>query len=311
MSILINPCDATSGVENTGFECAKSLSVPKGVILVPANASWSKTDMADPHAFFMGKIQAVRGTRFFPIFADLKDFAVTNVSDVTETFQDGTTKMIRLGGYTLAFTFADGGECLAKSLLSFNKKGYRMIVVDELGQFKVRANSDGTYSGLKVSDLYAAQPVNATFAISYKNVINANISVEEYIENSEIFKSDADLTELLGLLNVDVASLGAPTITKVTVGATTECAGSNLYDTYADALAVIGAWKITDSTGMPVTISAATKNTTVNGWDLTFATQAGKTLTVGLADTATLYALTSPVVGYEGIQSATIVIPAT
>lgn len=309
MASLENPCVDGQGVQNTGVECGKALSYPQGVILCPSKAKWTKAEMVDPYQFFQTKIHAAKSTRFYPVFADLKKFEVAEGSDQTETYDDGTTSLIRLGGYGMTLSFKEGGECLAKKLLSFNKKGYSFIIVDELGQFKVRKNADGTYSGLKASDIYGSRPELATSAAVYKNRLVVSISVEEYITNSEIFKSDADLSDLLGLLDVDVVSLAAATTTKVTVGASTECAGTDLYALFGDALAVITAWKIVDkATGLPLTISAAAKNVAVSGWDLTVATGAGKTVLVNLTDAATLMIL--EVEGYEGAGAAEISMPA-
>lgn len=310
MATLLNPCVGGGTVENTGVECGKSISIPAGIIIVPPTAKWTKADMTDPLAFFQSKIHAAKGARFYPVFADLKNIEVAEGSDQTETYADGTTKLLNLGGFTITLTFADGGECLAKKLLSFNKKGYRFIIVDNLNQFKVRKNADGTYSGLKATDLYGTRPELATFAASYKNKVVMNITLEEYITNASIFQTDVDLSDLMGLLDVDIESKAPATTTQVTVGATTECAGTDLYDLFADELAKTDAWRVTDATGTVVTVTAVAKNDTVKGWDLTFATQAGKTLSVGLADAPALMALVPPVTGYEGAKAASIVIPA-
>lgn len=311
MASLLNPCAVGGNVQNTGVECGKSLTTPIGILIVAAAAKWTKADMVDPLAFFQQRIHEVKSKRFYPVFADLKNIEVAEGSDQTESYADGTTKLLNLAGYTITLTFADGGECLAKKLISFNKKGYRFIIVDNLNQFKVRKNADGTYSGLKATDLYGTRPELATFAASYKNKVVLSIPLDEYITNSAIFQTDADLSDLMGLLDVDVESKAAASATKVTVGATTECAGTDLYDLFADELANIDAWKIKDAaTGTAVTITAAAKNDAAQGWDLTFATQAGKTLSVGLADASVLAALTpEPVTGYEGAKMASIVIP--
>lgn len=309
MAKLLNACAGDAGMENTGVECDKMLAVLLGLMAVPATAKWSKADMADPLAFFQEKIHAPKAERFYPIFADLKNFEVADGSDQQETYGDGTTKLLRLGGYTMTLSFIRGGECLAKKLLSLNKKGYRVIVFDELDQFKVRKNADGTYSGLKVTDLYGSRPQLATYAASFQNKVVINISTEEYIKHASIFKSDTELSDLTGLLDVDVESKAAAIATKVTVGASTECAGTDLYDLYPDDLAVPDAWKVMDSTGAAVTVTTVAKNAAVKGWDLTFATQAGKTLSVGLADASVLAGLDPAVTGYEGAGAATIVIP--
>ncbi|QES88862.1 hypothetical protein [Rhizosphaericola mali] len=294
---LLNPCSVTGRGSNTGVECGKTLGVPAGIIMVPANAKWSLADMQDFAAYIQTKIHAAASQRWYPVFTDLKNFEVTQDSDTQENFADGTNKMIRLGGYTLTFSFLEGGECLAKSLLSFNKKGYRFIVVDVDSQFKVRKNGDGSYSGLRVTDLYAPSPNLNTLAASYMNRIIASISVDEYIEKAEIFLNDTDLTELNGLLEVELSSVAAPTATKLTISAKTECAGTDLYDEYADALAVVDAWKVTDSTGADVAITAVAKNDTLKAWELTGAFTG--TIKVSLVAPSVLQATPISVDGFE------------
>jgi len=308
-SLLLNPCQDGGSIKNTGYECSEMLSVLVGGFAVPPSAKWTKAEMADPLEFFQSKIHEVKSKRFYPIFADLKNIEVAEGSDQTETYADGTTKMLHLAGYGITLTFADGGECLAKKLLSLNKKGYRFIPVDDNNQFKMRKNADGTYSGLKLTDLYGTRPELSTFAASYKNKLVMNVTLEEYITNAVIYKTDADLSDLMGLLDVDIESKAAAIATKVTVGATTECAGTDLYGLYADELAKPEAWKIQDATGTAVVATAVAKNASAGGWDLTFATQAGKTLSVGLADASVLAALEPAVTGYEGAKAAVIVIP--
>lgn len=298
---IINSCANESAGANTGVECGKSLAVLAGVILVPASARWTESDMENFYEFLMDKIHADASDRFYPIFADVKNYEATIDSDTTETYADGTSKLIRLGGYTHTLTLADGGECLAKTLMSFIGLGYRVVVVDKNSQFKVKKYSDGTYGGLKTTDINGGPSQFATFTTSYLNKFVFTITPEEYITKAEIFKNSEDLTELQGLLDVKITEAVSPTASKVTVKVLTECAGTDLYGLYADQLAVASAFVVKSASGSTKTVTVA-KNVTNKGFDLSGSFAEGDT--VSLSDPSTLKGL--QVVGYETTEKLTV-----
>lgn len=105
---------------------------------------------------------------------------------------------------------------------------------------------------------------------------------------------------------VETVTLANPTGYVVTahVAATDE----NLYDNYADELAVAGAWKATDAvTGSPVIIATVTKNTTYKGW--TFGYANANDVVITIADPTALAALTvgsATAGGYEAESGVTL-----
>jgi hypothetical protein len=109
------------------------------------------------------------------------------------------------------------------------------------------------------------------------------------------------LTQLQGLFNVGITQAAAPTSTTVSVKAeVVGCGSQDMYDLYADALAVPGAWKANRAdTNGTIVVSAVVKSAVFNGWVLTLTAATGLTLNIGLAGPTELAALGSPVVGYE------------
>lgn len=112
-----------------------------------------------------------------------------------------------------------------------------------------------------------------------------------------VFDEDYDLAnDLFGILDVELSSPAAGVVV-----AKTMISKENLYDSYADALAVVGAWKAIDAiSGAALTVSAVTKNTTYKGWNITFT--GGTVADIALANPAALAALnvgSSTAGGYE------------
>ncbi len=303
---LIKAC-SSGNVLNTGFECSELLDVPAGVIMVPGTAKWTQANMQDFPAFVKQKLHTTKSDRWYPVFSDLVNFEVNKESDQVENFANGTSKLTRLGAYGFTLSFAEGGECLAKALLSFNKMGYRPILIDVASRFKVRKNIDGTFSGLKVSDLYGGSPDLTTFDASFKNKLIMSITVKEYIQNAAIFQDASDLTDFIGLLDVDLVSAAAATTTKLTVKASTDCGGTDLYDMFKTQLAVPTAWKVSKA-GAAIVPTAVATNDMLKAWEITVAAQtSGDILSVSGADASVWLGLN--VEGYEAAQAISITIP--
>lgn len=304
---LINPCSFSNTGSNTGYECGKALSELAGVILVPPTASWSLSDMDDFAGYIETKTHAAKASRWFPIFADLKNIEISNESDTEESFPDGTKDLVRLGGYNLMLHFKEGGECLAQALLSFNKLNYRFILVDKDSQFKVRANADGTYSGLKASDIHGAAPQMKTFGQSFMNKLSINISVEEFIENAEIFQNDSDLTELTGLIDATMYSAAAASSTKIKLGVKTSCAETDLVALLGSAWGdtdLFTLYNVTDAAAVVVSAAAV-----VNGMiELSYTSQTSADV-IRVTAAVPSVMLANNVSGYEIPATINITIP--
>lgn len=311
---LEEKCDSATQVGNSGVGAGCKLDVPAGIIAVPKAAKWTAANMADFYAYIQTMIHAVKPSRWYPVFSNLVNIEIAKEGDTIITRANGSRKMTRLGGYSFTYSFADGGECLAKFLMSLNKAGYAFIYVDVQSRFKVRKNADGTYSAPRADDLFSPGADLETFDAEFMNKLIGYVTAEEWIMKSDIFKNTEDLTELIGLFDTVASSRAAATTTKVTVGFKTECDGVDLYDLpgIPDALAVAAAFSVRDNaTGTAVTVTAVAKNAAVKGWDLTFSSQAGKTLIVGQSSPAAWLTLATPVPGYDVVTPVEIVIPAS
>ena len=156
--------------------------------------------------------------------------------------------MKNLRGYWVDTTFI-GGE-----LTSTGLKGFECSFM--VGNPKIGNGKDSTTD-------YAA-------AIEFRNptALTDDINVIVYPKGVNI------KNELFGCLDVELSS---PTLN--VVKAVEKISKVDMYDNYADELAVVGAWVATDSlTGRAIAISGVAKNTTYKGWTITHAAATGDTI---------------------------------
>jgi hypothetical protein len=105
------------------------------------------------------------------------------------------------------------------------------------------------------------------------------------------------------LVDVELYEAVAATGDAYKIAARTLYAGTDVYDSYDDLLAVVGAWKITDADGADVAVSSVVKDDTNKCWTVTSAAgpSSGDELKIELVDPTALAALTAPVTGIESV----------
>jgi hypothetical protein len=305
MSALVSPYVPIGSGSNTGIEGDIALGILQGIVIVPKNAKWTAADMADPIAFFQGKIHGAAKARFFPVMEGIFKYEAAKESNTTEANEvEGTTATLRNGGFNLTCTFEKGGMALAKKLSSFFNLGYSFIPMDKQDQFLLRKNSDGTYSGLRTSDMNSDIAM-ATPTTKFKNIVTVSLSHDELIKSSEMFKSDTSLSDLVGLIDVKLTDAGGSTTTKLKVGVETLGAGTDLVAQFDTALAVPGNFIVTkksDGTHPAITAAAV-----VGGHiELTGTFTSASVYTVALAAASVLFG--ANIQGYEGVQSVDITV---
>jgi hypothetical protein len=254
---LINPYDQTAAtVSNTGFEGNVALGVAKGLYIVQDSDTWTDADMADVSDFVKNRIHA---KKWFPVLKGIFDFAIANESDVTEANPiTGTTTRLRAGGFTITYTFNDGGLVLAKALRNF-RTGYRVVCLDQDRQFMQRKNADGTKAGLKCTDI-SSSILPATGSTTFKNTLVLSISQDEYINYSQIEKvsEDDDISDFSGLVDVEITKAAAASTTKLKLSVRTKEGKTDLIAKYNTTMADLDLYVIKNkATGATITPTAA------------------------------------------------------
>lgn len=310
---LIKACKATLTVKNTGSECNESMGPTAMLIAVPPGLSWTKTQMNTFTTFLQTQIQATKAARVYPMFgpaAPIRKITNNKEADVLFTADDGTQIFIRYGVLNRAFGTTEGGICYAQALQSFTKAGFSIIEIDNAGQVLMRKNSDGTYSGLKTTFMYAPSIDPADFKTPQFTNFQISVTPQEYIGNGVIFSStDDSILDLIGLYDTDllVGTAGASSVTKLKFQVQTECAETDLVALLGAPIAIISDYLVVDKAAptVPITISAAA---IVSGHvELTGTFVSGHTYQISGADTPTLF--TNGVEGYEITNVLEILIP--
>jgi hypothetical protein len=311
MGALIKACKASLTVKNTGKECNESMGPAAMLFAVPPGLTWTATDLLDFAAYLNTQIHAAKASRIYPLFgpsAPIRKIVNSKEADVLFTAEDGTQIFIRYGVLNRAFGTTEGGLCYAQALASFTKSGFSFIEVDNAGQVLMRKNTDGTYSGLKTTFMFAPSIDLADFKTPAFTNFQVSVKPEEYINHGQILTGDSTITDLVGLLDTDlfVGTAGASSTTKLKFNVKTECAETDLVADLGSPLAVIGNFIVKlKSSGVVQTMSAAA---IVSGhMELTGTFIASTAYTVELAAPSVL--LANSIDGYEGTDPLTITIP--
>lgn len=289
---------------NTGVgTCWNDIGIPRGILFVDPNQIFTTTSIAALKTQLEGAILAdLPGSRLYPV-QNIAEPTDSTTAPNEQTFAgDGSVRVAGENNYNLSFRWVDGGFCLLYSLRKSKGQTKAFFIIDSFGQ--LIGTDAGTLEnpeqirgiiGYNYTNPFTwaiATTALATYAtkLSFEPTqVNENIAIVDFSEDGGL----GYLGRLNGLFNVGISQAAAPTITTVTVKATVSgCGSEDLYTSYADDLAVVGAWVVRDTaTNGLVTVTGVTKSAGTSGWVLTFATQTGKTLSVSLAGPTELDAL--------------------
>jgi len=309
MSALINACQVSDLILNTGKECDAAMGATAMLVAVPSTLVFSEADMADPVTWLKGLIHSAKTTRAYPFFgnkAPIRTITNNKESDVLVTLDDGSTVFLRYGFFNRVFETTSGGICYAKALQSLNKSGYSILEIDKQGQMLVHANADGTYSGLITDFMYSPSPMLADFkSTPYKNQFQISYSPDEYVQNGLILGKNTALLNLMGLIDCEITQKAVPSVTKITIGVQTDCANTDLIALIGAPMATASNYIVTNKlTDIAVVATAAIVSGKVE-LSGTFVT-ATKYIVSGAAPSVLF---TNGVIGYDFSKSLEVTIP--
>lgn len=285
-------CIVDNGNTRVG-DCWNDVGVPRGIIFVDKNATWTTASMAAFLAAFLPSLLADNPQqRSYPI-QNIVEITDNTTKPAMQTFPgDGSQVVAGENAYTMTYRWVDGGFCLLHSLRQSKSTTKAFFVIDSFGQLiGTDAGLDDAGNGLikgiigyNYTNPFTWATTNAAVAtydtmLSFRpEQVNENIKILDFANNGGL----GYLSSLEGLFNVGISQGAAPTVTTISVKAEVlGCGSADLYDLYADDLAVAGAWKIRrQDNGGTVPITAVAKEAGFNGWQLTFAAIAGSALAV-------------------------------
>lgn len=312
---LINPCNLSATLSNTGSECDDAMLATRQLFLMHPDKTWTATDELDFTGWLNTAIHAAGDARVFPLFgygAPIRKIVDAKEADVLEKFEDGASQLVRRGMMNRTFFTDKGGLCLAQHLFAINRT-FSFIEVDEEGKVLRRVNADGTFSGFRSNLSYSPTPELATFTTSFKSAFMLDFGPNEYIGQGGIVKGDSteDILSLIGLIDSTVVkgTVGVASTTHIFLKIKTACAETDLVVKYpgtgAGHMGQIANFIIKNAAGAVITPSAvAVVGSEV---DLTGAYPTGTTITAQLAAPSVLK--TNGIEGYEGKNILSIAIP--
>lgn len=299
---------------NTGVgDCWNNIGVPRGIIFVPKGKTYTTASIAAFIAAFVPDLLAddPQG-RAYPV-QNIVEVTDSTTKPNVQTFPgDGTQIIAGENAYSMSYRWVDGGFCLQHSLRQSKGTTKAFFVIDSYGQLIGTDGGAGLIKGIvgyNYTNPFTWATTNAAVAtydtmLSFRpEQVNENIAILDFNNDGGL----GYLSSLQGLFNVTISEAVAPTSTHVKVKAVvTGCGSQDLYDLYADDLAVTEAWNVTRvDNGGTIVVSAVAKSDVFNGWDLTLTDATGLTVNVALVGPTELAGL--DVVGFASNQLVEII----
>lgn len=313
----LNLC-STAGGNTGGIACSQAPGVAKKILL--GTGSFAKADYASQALFEAALTAAIMlpegsSGKLYP-FPEIKE-----IENKTEANKEGTLGL----GYKE--TLSEGlpaynykvkvGQDQYQKMRKFNGVTIPVYTLDGNGNIWGMVNANGTFSGISASIFVSGNGfgdgngiVTAVISVSYQ-------SASDFNDSGKYFPMTLGYNEVQGLLDVDLTEIShASNVYKIAATIDTAQLGTtlNMYDDYADALAVAGLWKAYTGANYatPLTITSVAKDPTVKGWTVTFDSTAFSALSTGakiklefttpaLLDAADISGTSGYSAGYESV----------
>lgn len=308
---LKQACSVKNTIKNTGIECNKMLAAAAMIFLVHPDWTCTETDLEDPVTFLNTAIHADGDDRIYPLFgnqAPIRIITNNKENDVTVTFDDGSTQLVRYGFLNRMFVTTAGGLCYASVLKALYDSGYKFVEVDiNLKFLFAKTATSGVLRGVVCSNMFAPTPDMADFKNPYKNNFQLSYSPEDMVDNGVVYEPDSSVSGLLDLTGLIDAVVEDGDTTSTTshlyVFVYTDCGRKNLGIKLKSVLNVISNFVVKDTTaGTTNTLTGVVINATTGEIALAGTFVAGHDYEVSLAAPSVL--LGNDVDGYEGIKPA-------
>ena len=278
MNIINVKSDCLSNLGNTGVgACWNDL----GIILYAMEAPLGVPIPATTVQAFQTAVAAA-------ILNDNKNLRIRPIGGITKiersggepiTFTEETTQNEIVSGFSfvkLILSYRKGGLCLSNALQTGNSTNNGWLFADDKATVWAAA-SDVADSVEAIPATFSALPAIPPTQPSEVAQYRFQLNIDPFYMNKGIALIDTKpiggkryLDSLNGLLDVTLSFPAARALGVIKVKAKTSCGTVDLYDQFADELAVIGAWSFKNAdTGADVAILSAAKDTVNNGWTVT------------------------------------------
>jgi len=307
----INTPTCFVGGANTGIPaCLLAPDKIVGAILIDRSKSFTDEEAADIIAELQELALLTGRERIYPVFR-FDEIADSSEEEVVVSLGYGSKQVARDGKYDWTFRMLNSGLCLQSKLRAFNKAKMKVLFVDSNNIIFGTRTPAGEITGFSL-DFFYAKPFKIADG-SNSSIFQVRFALSkpaEFNDNVVFLNPGVDVEEAVkGIIDVELFEI-AKVAGKATVGVRTQCDKVNIFDSFSDALAAGALWSVTKA-GATVSITSVVKNTTANGWDISF-TGTGEHV-INLASTedlATANVGGAPDNGYESTGGITVTMPA-
>ena len=301
MSIL----DKFSSKNNLGNTGAPSGAVAKlgysiGHLIHPDGVSFTPAQLASFAAFLAAAQAATLAEQSKRLFPVLTVQGSTNDTTAPEAKKApyGDTVEYTENPQIFNYELENLGIGWWANVRKFNgRTDLRVILIDEKA-LHGELDADGNFQGFEanVTFLQVVPSVKTDYTKYNEKVeLKDPTALSDNCHSIEIPAGVSIKNKINGLTDVDLIA-GTPALGVVTIQALKSISRQSMYETYADELAKVGAWKITNAaTGEAIVPTGVTKNVAAAGWDIAY-TQDGVEAIITGATPADLAAL-APAVG--------------
>lgn len=260
----------------------------KGLIFVPAGKQYPTSSVAALKAAIEADIIADSpADRAYPLQGFVKP-TDSSTKPVTETFPTGAIAVVNNGFYDLEYQFLRGGYNLSVAMQKNNGRSWWFFIIDDQVALRGVDAGPGFMTGINPNLAYTPPAVMNTGTNVAVYSTRVNFTPDQVGVNGCFVDFSQDgglnyLTNLNGLLDVNVYQALARSSGVLKVGASIANDTVNLHDDFASDLAVTGAWRVRNTlTGKPLTVTAVADDPTDNGWSVTVSSSdANYTATAG------------------------------
>ncbi|GAC1392814.1 MAG: hypothetical protein NVSMB46_09600 [Candidatus Saccharimonadales bacterium] len=254
MANTLGQLNCAANTKNTGFSaCFEDFKQIIGAFLFDAPRTFTALEISTLSATLTKTATTdTKSTRAFPIHNFL---TVADASEkvITESFDYGAKAIVRDGDIDWTFQFVDGGNCLNAALRTHNGKRWALFYDKEnklLGY-----NNANQLSAIPLQ-FFLAHPWTIASGTKTAAYMIQFVFLPKYInENRAFVKADFDLSNIVGLQDIDIIVKTWNQATGVAnVTLQTTCGAVNIYDLYNLQLAA-SSFTAADPNGNNIRIS--------------------------------------------------------
>lgn len=261
---------------NTGVGAKFSqLGFVKGLIFVPAGKKYPTSSVAALKTAIEADILAdLAYNRAYPLQGFVKP-TDSSTKPVTESFPTGAVAVVNNGFYDIEYQFLRGGHNLSVAMQKNNGRDWWFFIIDDQVLLRGTDAGVGFMTGINPNLAYTPPAVMNTGTNVAVYSTRVNFTPDQIGVNGAFvdFSNDGGLnylTNLNGLLDVNVYQSLARAAGVLSVGANVANATVDLFAEFGSELAVIGGWRVRNTlTGKPLAVTAAATDATNGGWTVT------------------------------------------